>query len=370
MSVLNVAKNLGVKHNVCIRIIDEITGSVVSEHEGHNAATNSMLTGIGHYLAGEGLNGQGELLDPWIPKYISLGTMGLINQDEDDEHLPAGIGVVEGTEEERFTDYMNKCPGFGSDGYNEAMMNNRAYAGLGPMFTNRAESSTINCELITSGFKRSPVTFRNVVPEYQAEYPETIDVVFSAMVSAGALAQFREPGKNYLFVTEIGLWSKQDWTTGGDNGLLAGYRIIPPNEANWDMSVEENRHILKENVIRVGVNQIIQIIWKIQLGAIDQLGAVHPGPSYMEWEFWDPPVEQIEWWLYPQEDPPYDTIEWYEYPDGEWPTRWPEWVIYDPQYAEQEWYVFPWYDEPTWYVEWWSPGGPDPTNYLPWYDYT
>lgn len=366
MGVLNIAKNLGIKHNVCIRVIDEVTGSVVSEHEGHNAATNSMLTGIGHYLAGEGMFGQGELLDPWIPKYISLGTMGLINQDEDEDHLPAGIGVVPGTEEERFQDYMNKCPGFGSDGYDLNMMNNREYPGLGPTFPNRASAQTINCELINAGFKRSPVTFRNVVPEYQAEQPKTIDVVFSAMISTGALAQFREPGRDYIFITEMGLWAQQDWNDSGENGLLAGYRIIPPNEDNWDMANPENRKVLKKNILRVGVNQIVQIIWKIQIGAVDQIKTACPGR--LEWEFWDPPVDQLIWWIYPEEDPPIYAIIWYEYPDGEWPDRWPEWTIYDPQYADQEWYVFPWYDEPTWYLEWWSPGDPEPPGYLPWID--
>ena len=61
-------------------------------------------------------------------------------------------------------------------------------------------------------------------------------------------------------------------TLTGDNGLLAGYRICPPDQDNWDMSVPENRRILKENIIRVGINQIAQIIWKIQIGGLEQLG--------------------------------------------------------------------------------------------------
>lgn len=351
------------KHNVSIRVIDEVTGKVVSEHVGHNAATNSLLTGIAHYLTGDGVLNQGEVLGIWIPQYISLGTMGLINQDEDAYGLPAGIGNVPGTEEERFKDYMMTVPGYGADGYDSNINNNRKYLGLGPMFTDREISqdlqqtetlllgdinqdgliddkdlhilfeyitgiyegkltekqkkvadinqdgyidqhdakllkdflesgksvsgetnlgtvtitntpSTIRCELITPDYPRAQITFRDIVPETEAEYPETIDVVFSAFISTGALAQYREPGKDYIFVTEAGLWSRRDWVDGGDNGLLAGYRICPPDEENWDMSDAANREILKKNIIKIGPNQVAQIIWKIQLGAIKQLGDV------------------------------------------------------------------------------------------------
>ena len=138
--------------------------------------------------------------------------------------------------------------------------------------------------------------------------PQTIDVVFSALISTGALAQFREPGRDYLFITEAGLWSKRDWTDGGDNGLLAGYRIAPPDANNWYMTAESlvghdaalidylqkvqhienptpedltdaareqcaayNRDLLNKQIIRVGINQVVQVIWKIQLGGIEQL---------------------------------------------------------------------------------------------------
>ena len=264
-NVIEIAKRLDTKHNVCIRIIDEATSEVVQEHVGHNAATNSLLTGIGHYLAGEGILGQGEILRSWIPQYISLGTMGLFSQEEDDEGLPAGIGPYDGDEIERFKAYMAQCPGFGSDGYDTALMNNREHAGLGPVF----DSVAVDCELISASFPRSSITFRDVVPEYLAEHSETIDVVFSAMVSTGALSQFR--GDNdYVFITEVGLWSRPDWVSGGDNGLLAGYRIVPPNSSNWDMTVDENRHILKENILKIGKGQVAQVIWKVQLGALSQ----------------------------------------------------------------------------------------------------
>ena len=286
--VLDVAKRLDMRHNVCIRVIDEPTGDVVSEHFGHNAATNTLLNGIGHFLAGEGLMGQGEILSSWIPQYISLGTMGLYNQEEDEDGLPAGIGNHPGgTEEERFRDYLLTVPGYGSDGYDYNLMNNRAYAGLGPKFSDRAQLESVNCELISDSFPRSKITYRDVVPEYESEYPKTIDVVFSALISTGALAQFREEGKRYIFVTEVGLWSSPTWTESGENGMLAGYRICPPDEDNWDMSDPENRKILKQNIIKIGTNQVAQVIWKIQLGGLEQLGGIdklYPQEGYMKWK--------------------------------------------------------------------------------------
>lgn len=287
-STLRAAKRLDMKHNVSIRVIDEPTGKVVSEHVGHNAATNSMLTGIAHYLTGDGVLNQGEILSMWVPQYMSLGTMGLINQEEDEFGLPAGIGNAEGTEEERFVDYMKQCPGYGADGYDSNSNNNREHLGLGPTFTDREDkSTTINCELITDYYPRVPITFREIVPETQSESPETIDIVFSAFVSTGALSQFRETNKNYLFITEVGLWSRPDWIDSGDNGLLAGYRIVPPDDDNWDMTIESNRQLLKENIIKVGPNQVAQIIWKIQLGAVKQLtGDKSPTESTLRWTIW------------------------------------------------------------------------------------
>ena len=286
------------KHNVCIRVIDEPTGKVVSEHIGHNAATNSMLNGIGQFLLGGSVTGQGQFLQDWIPQYISLGVMGMRNQEEDEEGLPAGVGdLYEGSsfvedEERQFIDYLQRAPGFGSDGYDDQLMNDRRYAGLGPVFADRdqslyGEGVTAGCELISPSFLRSKITYRNVIPEYEAEYPKTIDVVFSALISTGALKQFREPGKSYIFISEAGLWSKADWESSGSNGLLAGYRIVPPDESNWDMSVPENRKILKQNIIRVGTNQVAQIIWKVQLGGLEQMGGLdklYPQEGYMKWK--------------------------------------------------------------------------------------
>ena len=285
--IAEIAKNLGIRQNVCIRVIDEPSGQVISEHIGHNAATNTLLTGIGQFLLGGSTTGAGEFLDSWIPKYISLGTMGLSSQDEDEEGLPTGVGDSgAATEEERMRDYLLQVPGFGSDGYDPALMNNRPYAGLGPQFADRASTATVGCELISNTFPRSAITYRQCLPESRSEYPKTIDVVFSAMISTGALAQFRESGKNYVFISEVGLWSNPTWEGDGNNGLLAGYRICPTDSSNWDMSIEANRRLLKASIIKIGINQIAQVIWKIQLGAIEELGgidALYPQEGYMSW---------------------------------------------------------------------------------------
>jgi hypothetical protein len=283
--VTSVAKQLGTENNVSIRVLDRATGRCVQEHVGHNAATNSMITGIAHYLAGDGILNQGVLghgvytIKEYLPNYISLGTMGLYSQDSDANGLPTGIGIgppPEHTEIENFKAYMNQVPGYGADGYDENENNNRMYFGLGPMFPEREDQSkTINCELISPSYPRAQITFRDIVPEQKSELPCTIDVVFSTMISTGSLRQFREEGKDYIFITEAGLWSKKSWEDSGDNGLLAAYRIIPPSEGGRDMSSAENREILRRNIIRVGINQVVQVIWKIQLGSVSEFGGIY-----------------------------------------------------------------------------------------------
>lgn len=271
--VLELSKEMSLEHNVQIRVLDKDTGECQSVHEGHNAATNSMMLGIARYLCGDATRGQGwDLLRQYVPQYISLGTMGLLNQEEDENGLPAGIGVYEGQSvEDNFLDYMKTVPSYGADGYDKYSNNGREYFGLGPAFDRRPDKNrTINCELINTSYPRVQVSYREVVPEQKAELPETVDVVFSAMVSTGALSKFREKGKNYIFVTEAGLWSRQDWVDGGSNGLLAAYRIAPPDTGNWDMTEESNRELLKKSIIRVNRNQVVQVIWKIQIGAIKQ----------------------------------------------------------------------------------------------------
>ena len=56
-------------------------------------------------------------------------------------------------------------------------------------------------------------------------------------------------------LTSARLWAQRDWRSGGENGLLAAYRIAPPDSNNWDMEVPSNREILKQNILRVGKNE-------------------------------------------------------------------------------------------------------------------
>lgn len=299
------------QHNVSFRVIDKNTKKVVSSHVGHNAATNSMLLGIAHYLAGDGIYNQAPgLLVQYVPKFISLGTMGLFSQDEDEDGLPAGIGLSpEDSEEQRFKDYMGQVPGFGADGYDSNKNNDRLEFGLGPMYKDRLGGKpipgtivtsegtmnvadtrpTINCELISLSQPRAAISYRDVVPETEAEVSETIDVVYSGMISTGALKQFREPGRDYIYITEAGLWSQRDYEESGENGLLAAYRIAPPDSYNWDMEKPANRQILKQNILRVGLNQVVQVIWKIQIGSIEQLtSTLVQKNEKVKWIIWTP----------------------------------------------------------------------------------
>lgn len=265
------------RNNVTFNVYDEVTHKLVSSVTGHNRATSSMLIGIAHYLMGDGVKNQGsETLKAWLPQYMSLGTMGLRSQECDEYGLPKDLGSID-TDDDYIacTDYMTKIPGFGADGYDSHENNGRAFFGLGPTYDNRPNpDKTIDCELIKTSISRSEISYRELVTEANAELPRTIDVVLSAMVSTGALAKFREPGKDYLFITEAGLWCKPTWRDGGDNGLLAGYRIAPPDEANWDMSDPDNRRILRQSILRVGYNQVLQVIWKIQLGSLPEFSAI------------------------------------------------------------------------------------------------
>ena len=265
------------RNNVTFNVYDEVTHKLISSTTGHNRATNSMLIGIAHYLLGDGVKNQGvETLRAWLPQYISLGTMGLRSQECDEDGLPLYLGSID-TDDDYLAckDYMTKIPGFGADGYDGNQNNGRAYFGLGPTFENRPNpDKTIDCELIKESIARTEISFRELVTETNAELPRTVDVVLSAMVSTGALARFREPDKDYIFITEAGLWCKPTWRTGGDNGLLAGYRIAPSDEDNWDMSDPDNRRILRQSILRVGYNQVLQIIWKIQLGSLPEFSAV------------------------------------------------------------------------------------------------
>lgn len=468
---LDILKRLDVKQNVTIRVIDEPTGKVVQEHIGHNAATNSLLTGIAHYLMGDGVLNQGQdTLSMWVPQYISLGTMGLTSQDSDEEGLPIGLGSTlrapeNATEEEkelnvklRFQEYVNQAPGFGADGYDANDNNNREWFGLGFPYSDRPDklaqdffdvneeyifplskelltgdkdsivSVTIypdgtvnqdegdssvnrivvsvddyevlvandneysvqitniptpippansrvaiiyaieddgeatNCELITNDVLRSQITYRSIVPEVQSDIPNTLDVIYSAFISTGALANYRKEGEDYIYITEAGLWSKPYYNNSGDNGLLAGYRITPADDNATDVEIQQtftaeadqttftldqtalaitlimkngaaipetdynldshtnsavfnnpldagdeiviaykttswkdmndpaHRREVQESILRIGKNQVAQVIWKLQLGGLQQLNGlryIYPSQYPQEvWEVW------------------------------------------------------------------------------------
>lgn len=338
--ISKIAKKMAIEHNVTLNVIDLDTNQIVQSHEGHNAATNSLLTGIAHYLIGDGVYNQAySMLSEYIPRYISLGTMGLFCQDENSRGLPIGLGSVNDTlelydqygnksyigdpETERLCHYIAERPGFGADGYAPDENNGRLYIGLGPEFTNRDFEDTVSCELISDSFPRASISFRDIVPEAEAEVPKTIDIIYSAMISTGALANFRSYNtdlsqKDYIFITEAGLWSKKNWQNGGNNGLLAAYRLVPASQENWDIGTyvddyedigipahydldpndeehaeqqKKNQDLLKRSILRVGRNQVVQVIWKIQLGGLDQLGGISElYPSLNNefiWHFWD-----------------------------------------------------------------------------------
>ena len=385
---LDIAKRLHVKQNVTIRVIDEPTGKVVQEHVGHNAATNSLLTGIAHYLMGDGVLNQGsDTLMLWVPQYISLGTMGLTSQDSETYTVdgatyivPAGIGYTpvapeDATDEEkrlnaelRFSEYINQTPGYGADGYDNNANNDREWFGLGYPYTLKpnklvqdfynagatdyilthtpinadktsivsvtvypdgiinqdihdtsvvrsvvsvdnydviydtnageyhltlTEGSTYtgriaviymvnsgdatNCELISAKVDdngnvepltlRSKITYRDLVPEIASEVPNTLDIVYSAMVSTGALKDYR--GDNdYVYITEAGLWSKPYYSDSGDNGLLAGYRIMPTDDAIAILGTE--KQITSTGVSDYTVNDTIISIDSITCSATMQ----------------------------------------------------------------------------------------------------
>lgn len=301
MSILKIAKGIPVNHNVAIRVIDNNSGETVQQVSGHNSATNSMFIGIAKYLTGQGVLNQGsDLLSEYVPRYMSVGTMGLMNQDSDANGYPSGVGVISYkgkqysdltssqlnflnkpsstsliTDEDdkilRYLDYLKQRPGYGSDGYDFNMMNNRDEAGLGPKFVD----VPVNCELISSSFPRSQITYRDVLPEYESENKGTIDIIFSAMISTGALKQFRTSEDGHIFITEAGLWSTNIWASSNPNGLLAGYRIAPDEADIKNLTVDKMPDVISninKMILRVDKNQVVQIIWKLQLGAIDQFG--------------------------------------------------------------------------------------------------
>jgi hypothetical protein len=50
------------------------------------------------------------------------------------------------------------------------------------------------------------------------------------------------------------------------------------------MTIKENREKVQKSIIRIGVNQVAQVVWKIQLGGLEQLNGLrylYP-PQYPE----------------------------------------------------------------------------------------
>lgn len=297
VELLKANKSLGIQHNVSFRVLDAGTHEVLREYVGHNVATNTMLVGIAHYLTGDTVLNQGQyMLDTFVPQYISLGTMGLKNQQQDANGLPKGVT--------NYQDYYNRRPGYGADGYDSARNRGRDTFGLGIPFTNysvlqryrkndevsykgkvykctanelapgdwnssywQEQGTLTEMELISPSFPRAEISYREIVPETESELPNTVDVILSALISTGALRQFREfYGNDYIFISEAGLWSRKSYNNSGSNGLLAGYRIIPPNPSDRTLAG------LKKHILRVGINEVVQVIWKIQLGSIGDIG--------------------------------------------------------------------------------------------------
>ena len=165
MSILETSKAMSVSQNVTFKVIDQITGKVVQKHVGHNCATNSMLTGIAHYLIGDGvLNQSKDTLSSYIPRYISLGTMGLYDQTQDESGLPVAIGQSSELDDETNCKYyMSHRPGYSADGYDNSYIknNDRAYFGLGKPFAERSDDTkSIDCELISDSYPRSAISLR------------------------------------------------------------------------------------------------------------------------------------------------------------------------------------------------------------------
>ena len=53
--------------------------------------------------------------------------------------------------------------------------------------------------------------------------------------------------------------------------LIVVYRTSDTSGTWKDMSVLANRQLVQKNIIRIGEGQVAQIIWKLQLGGLEQL---------------------------------------------------------------------------------------------------
>ena len=281
---------------------------------------------------------------------------GIINQDMHNESITR-IQIP-------YSDYS-----INSAGTMVTITNGTSYSGRIAIMYYIESTDAANCELIKSKIDkynnyvpltlRSNITYRSIVPEYMSEVPSTLDVVFSSFVSTGALSEYRGD-RDYIYITEAGLWAKNAYTGAGDNGLLAGYRITPTDvddtgllqqftgdgttktfifendivteiiavvitdqetpeyyldtntnaivfetapadgstitvsyktaytQDSWkDMTILSNRQKVQQSILRIGPNQVAQVVWKIQLGGLEQLsGLRNLYPSQYQEEVW------------------------------------------------------------------------------------
>lgn len=351
MSGFNICKPIPIEHNVYIRVVDQATGQVVSQHTGHNTATFTMLEGIARYLRGDGALTQTPILKRFLPSYMSVGTMGVVDPHPNADEVPTQIGTSKYNIGDTITNandlhligkdsaytiqssdtdiidifcmqnYVETVPGFGADGSSHSN-NTRQQAGLGAKvnpdlvtayFAGTTDTYPVG-ELTSDSFRRSAITYRNI-EDAGAEVPDTIDVIYGCMISTNMLKQFMG-GQDYIYLTEVGLWSRPDYIDNVvGNGLLAAYRITPMSEyktamgpgdvtqADIDEYAEEhgvspssvttddvataNRAELKKQILRVNANQVVQVIWKLQLGITGTLVKYLPGPTpSIHWDVW------------------------------------------------------------------------------------
>jgi hypothetical protein len=170
----------------------------------------------------------------------------------------------------------------------------------------------LECELVTHQHNRVPIIARRAFYPLSrtdgmntAEAVRSIDVVYTALISLGALKAFRG-NRDYIFITECGLWANR-WN--GDKyptsdqipaslrgkfkasaDMLAGYRIFPAGWTPQDLTdnlvdihnitnqpvtitpaqrYQRRMRQLQRSILRVGRGQVVQVEWKVQLLALD-----------------------------------------------------------------------------------------------------
>lgn len=327
MYISEVNKSFGIQNNVIFRVVDVESRQIVQQVEGHNSSTLSLLSGIGQFLSGS----TSSLLSDFIPQYMSLGTMGLMGQASDDSGLPIGLGRLDdegypvdesGTRldpdsveykqvVQNYIDYIRQAPGFGADGTDANNNNDRPFFGLGLNFDNSEilTDKSEGFELILHDSLRTPILHREFVEDPESELPNTVDVIYSSLISVGQLAEFRQDN-NYIFISEAGLWSRSTYKGEGMNGLLAGYRIAPVDSDSMKMGPSgddddtedtpeyaQNRKNLQKMILRVGVNQVVQIIWKLQIGSIEDLSSQKSEYDEISWYWNYPPEKDRSYWF-------------------------------------------------------------------------